>query len=43
VLVFGQDTSRFLFGTSMGMGAYMAVLAGVLGIVAGVLAYLDQK
>ena len=29
--------------TSAGMGVWMTVLGGVLGIVAGVLAFLDQK
>ncbi len=29
--------------TSAGMGVWMTVLGGVLGVVAGVLAYFDQK
>jgi len=29
--------------TSAGMGVWMSVLCGVLGVVAGVLAFLDQK
>ena len=29
--------------TSAGMGVWMTVLGGVLGLVAGVLAFLDQK
>ena len=29
--------------TSAGMGVWMTVLGGVLGVVAGVLAFLDQK
>ena len=43
LLLFGADTSPHLFGTKIGKGAYMALLGGVLSIVAGVLAYMDQK
>jgi len=43
VLAWSQLMPESVAETSLGMGVWMTVLGGVLGLVAGVLAYMDQK
>ena len=43
VLAWSQLMPESVTETSLGMGVWMTVLGGVLGLVAGVLAYMDQK
>ena len=43
VLVWWILMPETMIETSAGMGVWMTVLGGVLGVVAGVLAFLDQK